>query len=237
MDLAPLLALLPHLGLNAEHVLAWVTIAMTAATVIAKVLDYLVPRLTAYATTTPQAWDDRLAARLAWVLGFLHAILPRVAVGPRPTKPVDPRGTAAIVLLLAIGLAGCGGRAENVARTTLATGAHGIVVLDEAAAAKYREIEERCDASADSYEAWIECMRPADRVEASLRGAAHVLRGAEATIDATDAEGLRRVAPCVARVLGELASALEAVGIQMPESLSNVLRITRGIGGMCEGGS
>jgi hypothetical protein len=111
MDLAPLLALLPHLGLNAEHVLAWVTIAMTAATVIAKVLDYLVPRLTAYATTTPQAWDDRLAARLAWVLGFLHAILPRVAVGPRPTKPVDPRGTAAIVLLLAIGLAGCGGSA------------------------------------------------------------------------------------------------------------------------------
>ena len=141
-----------------------------------------------------------------------------------------------LLLVFASTLGGCAS-AERATRTTLAAGAHGLVVLDEAAAAKYVELEERCDASAATYEAWLDCMRPADRLERALRTTAHTLRAAEATVDTTDAEGLRRIAPCVARVLGELASALEAVGLEMPDDLDSALRITRGFGGACEGGT
>ena len=119
MEIGTLLELLPQLGFSTEHVLAWITIGMSVATIVAKILDFVVPRLRAYASTTPETWDDKLAMRLAWIGGLLNAFLPRAVVGPLNPKAgtavvmnggasdTFPAGLAVLLLVLTSTLSGC----------------------------------------------------------------------------------------------------------------------------------
>src|SRR5690606_20997583 len=101
-------------------------------------------------------WCDRAAA---WI--------PRPPPSATAKKPGPGVGTSAltgiVIGLLAVGMVGCGGRAERATRTALSVSAHALLTVDEAAVAEIRAVELRC-VEAPSYVEWRVCMEPAYRL-------------------------------------------------------------------------
>lgn len=90
MDPTSIVALLPYAPPWAEHVLAWLAIAVTAAALLGYALDAALPALRRKAAASETRADDRVVAWLggaAAVLSLLSAVLPRMRFGERRPRP------------------------------------------------------------------------------------------------------------------------------------------------------
>lgn len=220
---------------------------LLALAALARALRAVAKGLLRLAVTTPTERDDAII--LSVILGLevaatwlekTAALVPRLRAGAGRDAPKasPPGATLLLPMLMVFGaglMSGCGGSAEKHARTALDVGARSLVTIDAAGVEVVRAGEARC-AEQPSLDAWRECMAPSYRMERSLRTARGVLLAAEASIDASGADGWLSAAPCIARALAELSGAAEAVGLRIPEGAAELLSVARGVGGACEGG-
>lgn len=93
--------------------------------------------------------------------------------------------------------------------------------------------------SADTFAGWQACMRPLYRVEAALRVAHHALQSTQSAMNAANKKGearaLAQMAPCIAESVKELADALVAAGVPVPEQVTEILATLHAyIGEECE---
>ena len=108
-----------------------------------------------------------------------------------------------------------------------------LVETADARRAFYDETHEACLESSDSFEAYRECMAPAYGVARAADAYDSALRAAQASLDASDADGFERALPCLVEAAARLAEALSRASIAVPEGVQSVLALGSSLAGAC----
>jgi hypothetical protein len=185
--------------------------------------------------------------RAAEFLDRIGKWIPRLRTGG-DRRAMDPRGTAAIGLFLALGLglSGCGGTMHS-ARTALeytAIGVHGTdAVLDETVV---RPDSERCLEGLHSrelvgWDAYEDCMRRARAVNRGILAARGTLVTVQTGLDAVERSGdgskTCEVIEPLASVLPDLSATLAAAGVELPSEIATYSPLIAGAVRAACGGS
>ncbi len=173
--------------------------------------------------------DDRALARIISALESFAAWIPRLRRGAG-APPIDPRGSAALGLVLAIGVAlsGCGASAMDIARDTTAGGALALVAVDPVIADRYDALTLDCDSGAIDADTCTDRLRRLDRAERAIRSLASALTAVDLALGAYEDGrecGLRPALEGAARSARELVAALDAAGIDVPPLVLAVANI------------
>lgn len=136
---------------------------------------------------------------------------------------------AALPLLVA-----CGGPPDAV-RKTIAVAAHGLRGVDEMLAPRYVSGADRCREQTGDWEAYDSCMEPLETAHEANEASRNALLSLEAVVDAWDeAEPTwAGIAACAALSFEELAATVSALGIHVPEAVTDVVGLARAFGGRC----
>lgn len=141
---------------------------------------------------------------------------------------------AALLALSAV-LSGCAGRKlEETSRRVLAVSAITIAETEEARIS-YQEARDReCrEIPGVTFPAWRACMEPAYKLDRSVAAYRGILLAAEATVDATGADGWAAIAPCVIEAAENLHEALAEARIPIPEEVGIILSLGGSVAGEC----
>ncbi len=222
-----LLMLVGAIGVAAEGTIA-------ALLVLVGALRGLAGFLAAIAMQTGTGTDDRIIARVIRGLDMLAGWLdraqrwiPRLRTGG-DRRAIDPRGTEAlgVLLVLGVGLSGCGASAIDVTRSTLAGGAIAVVTADPLLADAYEDAQaafERGDLDEDAVAARL---RKLDRAERALRAMSSALTAVDLALDAYEAGEECGLAPAMegaASAAREVVEALDAAGLDVPPLVMQTL--------------
>lgn len=184
------------------------------------------------ALTPTQSDDDALRRFQQRISFFQPRNVPGILKMPgrRPGAPEDPRGTAALVVLLCIAplLGACGGKGVEVARHAAAGGALAVVAADPILAAEYDRVTAGLDAGTMSEDAAVERLRKLDRAERALRSLSSSLTAVDLALGAYEDGrecGLRPALDGAAAATAELLDAFSEAGLDVPPMVSQVLSI------------
>lgn len=134
-------------------------------------------------------------------------------------------------------LVGCGSGPPVQVQHALSAAALGVVAADEAVAPRYRAAAEACYTHSTNRAQYDQCTAEWDHVVDALEAVAGALRVAQLGRDAwargADDGLLRGAVPCLAAALGELALALELVGLELPEGLHSAFQWAHTFAGEC----
>lgn len=209
------------------------------ARVLKKVSDWAYDLAGLTATQVDDSVFWRLSIGLEVVAAGLEkaaAWVPRLRPSAKAKRPGPGLGTSAltgiVIGLLAVGMVGCGGRAERATRTALSVSAHALLTVDEAAVAEIRAVELRC-VEAPSYVEWRACMEPAYRLTKALGATQHALLAAEGAVDVKGADGLLGTAGCVSAALDDVRQALRALDLPIPGEVMGALETLSAFGRFC----
>ena len=145
-----------------------------------------------------------------------------------------------IVLAVFLLTLGCGGPPAGVQRTLTVT-AQGLLAADGPLTERYRSAADDCYAQAQTRSAYNTCIAAWDTAVDALSTSGHALRMAQlghaAWAQGSDERSLMAAVPCLASALIELLAALDAVGVPIPEALSEATSMVQPMAeGACSDG-
>lgn len=255
-DFAQLMQMLPSLGIDTEHVLAWFAVVMTALAVVGWGLDLVLPRLRAHALKTETKVDDGVVSwleKVAAVLALINAIIPRPAFGGRgraerseddePKPPTDLGPTAVLFAFVVGGAAmvqGCGvsqwdvhAAASRTSNTTAQTGR--AIIMGErrrvllAAGQGAEDIAAAVTAAAERWDADNRVLIEAYNVFASAANQYAASAFAALRGEADDLDHLRVLAGRVADAWNAVAAIIDSASdTSLPRIPDWLLRFLRG---------
>ncbi len=146
------------------------------------------------------------------------------------------RDAFAALLLFALGACGGAPSIADTAQAALNESSHAVVQVDAIAEVGYRRAAERELAAAESMDDYRERIRPWDELARVLETARRVLYAAQSALDAAilgDAgETWLATVPCLLDVMRQLAAAVAAAGVEVPELLREAIALASGFGRM-----
>jgi hypothetical protein len=155
---------------------------------------------------------------------------------PTPSK-AKPWNLLVFLAGLVFITSGCGGPPAAV-QTSLTTTARAVVAIDDELAPAYGAAADDCRTASISWDAYDACLADWETARTALGVTHRSLLSAQAAHDAwadgsEDGTKFASVVPCLARAVGQALAALELVGIEPPDIISEALALVSAFGGTC----
>lgn len=191
------------------------------------------------AKLTKSLTDDRILGRIIRGLEVIAGAIPRLRTKPRSDDHGSGiGGVPMLCLALCFVAAGChGGEVQDArsARTDYVLGAveSALLLTGQALVAPYEAKEAQC--AAGPVGGYVACTDPWNKAIDSLSVAYHSTRAAREGLDAGRGAP---VLPCIAGLLDEAVSAVDALGVELPAAVSSGMNAAQGlarlVAGECE---